>query len=589
YKVTATATASAGRKIVGYEWNVNGTKVETKTNVLTQTAPAFNAIADNKIRVTVIAIDDGGVKSEESAEIGIDVKADSSIKPTKPSLLAADLNGQTDVVENKEYKVTATATASAGRKIVGYEWNVNGTKVETKTNVLTQTAPAFNAIADNKIRVTVIAIDDGGVKSEESAEIGIDVKADSSIKPTKPSLLAADLNGQTDVVENKEYKVTATVQANGGRQIVGYEWNVNGTKVETTTNVLTQTAPAFDAIIDNKIRVTVVAIDSAGQRSDESAEIGIAVKADTSIKPTQPTLLAADLNGQKDVVEKNEYKVTATVQANGGRKIVGYEWKVNGTKVETTTNVLTQTAPAFNAIADNKIRVTVVAIDDAGVRSDESAEIGIAVKADMSIKPGKPTLQAPDYVKEGGTFTLSASAQANGGRTIKAYEWKVDGQVIGGATGGTLQRTAPTFNSNKRTYEYSVVAIDSVGARSDFTSKDITVTKDAPTTMSVNIPAGVPDNVKILVVEQLNSQSRGAHAIFSIGEGGKVLTMDCAPGAVISGYTDVAHLWLGWAPNYKTRMHLSKGFGAYLIWATHPNDSSPSKEWEWNIWGGCAP
>ncbi|MBK2323792.1 hypothetical protein, partial [Francisella tularensis] len=84
-------------------------KVETKTNVLTQTAPAFNAIADNKIRVTVIAIDDGGVKSEESAEIGIDVKADSSIKPTKPSLLAADLNGQTDVVENKEYKVTATA------------------------------------------------------------------------------------------------------------------------------------------------------------------------------------------------------------------------------------------------------------------------------------------------------------------------------------------------------------------------------------------------------------------------------------------------------------------------------------------------
>ncbi|MBK2348877.1 hypothetical protein, partial [Francisella tularensis] len=81
---------------VGYEWNVNGTKVETKTNVLTQTAPAFNAIADNKIRVTVVAIDDGGVKSEESAEIGID-----------------------------------------------------------------QTATAFNDIAYNKIRVTEVGIEDG--------------------------------------------------------------------------------------------------------------------------------------------------------------------------------------------------------------------------------------------------------------------------------------------------------------------------------------------------------------------------------------------------------------------------------------------
>lgn len=84
------------------------------------------------------------------------------------------------------------------------------------------------------------------------------------------------------------------------------------------------------------------------------------------------------------------------MQASAGRKIVGYEWKVNGTKVETTTNVLQQTAPAFKttAGAENKIKVTVVAIDNAGVRSDESAELGIAVKADMSIKPSTPSLSA---------------------------------------------------------------------------------------------------------------------------------------------------------------------------------------------------
>ncbi|WP_235269599.1 hypothetical protein [Francisella tularensis] len=502
YKVTATATASAGRKIVGYEWNVNGTKVETKTNVLTQTAPAFNAIADNKIRVTVIAIDDGGVKSEESAEIGIDVKADSSIKPTKPSLLAADLNGQTDVVENKEYKVTATATASAGRKIVGYEWNVNGTKVETKTNVLTQTAPAFNAIADNKIRVTVIAIDDGGVKSEESAEIGIDVKADSSIKPTKPSLLAADLNGQTDVVENKEYKVTATATASAGRKIVGYEWNVNGTKVETKTNVLTQTAPAFNAIADNKIRVTVIAIDDGGVKSEESAEIGIDVKADSSIKPTKPSLLAADLNGQTDVVENKEYKVTATATASAGRKIVGYEWNVNGTKVETKTNVLTQTAPAFNAIADNKIRVTVVAIDDGGVKSEESAEIGIDVKADSSIKPTKPSLLAADLngqtdVVENKEYKVTATATASAGRKIVGYEWNVNGTKVETKT-NVLTQTAPAFNAiadNK--IRVTVVAIDSAGQRSDESAEiGIDVKADSSIPGPTNVSLTAPNKAK---------------------------------------------------------------------------------------------
>ncbi|EDZ91194.1 InlB B-repeat-containing protein [Francisella tularensis] len=524
YKVTATVQAGAGRKIVGYEWNVNGTKVETTTNVLTQTAPAFNAIADNKIRVTVVAIDSAGQRSDESAEIGIDVKADSSLKPTQPSLLATDLNGQKDVVENTKYKVTATATASDGRKIVGYEWKVNGTKIKTTTNVFEQLAPSFNAIADNKIRVTVVAIDSAGQKSDESAEIAIDVKADSSLKPTKPSLLAADLNGQKDVVEKKEYKVTATVQAGTGRKIEKYEWNVNGTKVETTTNELTQTAPSFNAIVDNTIRVTVVAIDSAGVRSEESAEIGIAVKADSTNKPTQPSLLAADLNGQKDVVENTKYKVTATATASDGRKIVGYEWNVNGTKVETKTNVLEQLAPSFNAIADNKIRVTVVAIDDGGVRSEESREIAIAVKADSTNKPTTPSLLAADLngqkdVVENTKYKVTATATASDGRKIVGYEWKVNGTKIKTTT-NVFEQLAPSFNAiadNK--IRVTVVAIDDGGVRSD-ESAEIGIDVKADSSISG------PTNA---VIEGANEAKEGTQVALTA-------KATVAPGRVIKAY-----------------------------------------------------
>ncbi|AEB27664.1 hypothetical lipoprotein [Francisella cf. novicida Fx1] len=502
YTVTANATASDGRKIVGYEWKVNGTRIKTTTNVFEQLAPSFNVITDNKIRVTVVAIDDGGVRSDESAEISIDVKADSSLKPTTLSLSAADLNGQKDVVENTKYKVTATVQAGAGRKIEKYEWNINGTKVETETNILEETAPAFNAIADNTIKVTVVAIDSAGVRSEESAEIGIAVKADSSLKPTTLSLSAADLNGQKDVVENTKYTVTANATASDGRKIVGYEWKVNGTKIDTKTNVLEETAPAFNAIADNKIRVTVVAIDDGGVRSEESAEIAIAVKADSTNKPTTPSLLAADLNGQKDVVENTKYTVTANATASDGRKIVGYEWKVNGTRIKTTTNVFKQLAPSFNVITDNKIRVTVVAIDDGGVRSDESAEISIDIKADSSISgPTNAAIEGKDEAKEGTQVQLTGSAKLPVGRVIKAYEWRVDGGETVTTETANFTFTARNFDVDKESQSVSLVVVDSVGKKSQAVTKNVKITIDntisGPTGVQLTAPTQAKEGAPV--------------------------------------------------------------------------------------------
>ncbi|MDE5014803.1 hypothetical protein NAI47_12500, partial [Francisella tularensis subsp. holarctica] len=79
-----------------------------------------------------------------------------------------------------------------------------------------------------------------------------------------------------------------------------------------------------------------------------------AVLFDSSLKPTKPSLVEADLNGQKDVVEKKQYKVTELTTANGDRKIVKYIWKVNGDESETTTSVFTDVAPIYDANGENK-------------------------------------------------------------------------------------------------------------------------------------------------------------------------------------------------------------------------------------------
>ncbi|AEE87943.1 hypothetical lipoprotein [Francisella cf. novicida Fx1] len=470
YKVTADAQPSAGRKIVGYEWTVNNVIVDTTTtNELTQTAPAFNAIADNKLRVTVVAIDNAGQRSVKSPEIAIAVKADSTLKPTKPTL-SADLNGQKDVVEKKEYKVTASTTANGGRQIVKYIWNVNGDESETTTNILTKTAPAYVPNGENKIKVTVIAVDSANQRSEESSELQIAVKVDTSLKPTKPTLLA-DLNGQTEVVENKQYKVTANATASAGREIASYEWYVNDSKDAITTKELKKTAPAYVPNGENKIKVKVVAIDNAGVKSEVSNEIAIDVKADTSLKPTKPTLLA-DLNGQSDVVENTEYKVTANATASAGRQIASYEWYVNGVKDTITTQELRKTAPAYDPNGENKIKVKVIAIDNAGVRSDVSNEIQIAVKAaKLPFKPGID-IKSGDVVQNvliypNKRLTLEATVPANDSAKVKEYRWYLNDQLLQNEKGKQLTYTTPAYDKNNRGLIFKVKAVGNENIESD--------------------------------------------------------------------------------------------------------------------------
>ncbi|MDE5035585.1 hypothetical protein NAI71_09555, partial [Francisella tularensis subsp. holarctica] len=91
-------------------------------------------------------------------------------------------------------------------------------------------------------------------------------------------------------------KVPAFSTAQGDRKIVKYIWKVNGEESETTTSVFTDVAPIYDSNGENKIKVSVIAVDSANQRSEESAELQRAVKTNTTIKLTRPSLSAADLN-----------------------------------------------------------------------------------------------------------------------------------------------------------------------------------------------------------------------------------------------------------------------------------------------------
>ncbi|MBK2113392.1 hypothetical protein IBF26_06090 [Francisella tularensis] len=425
---------------------------------------------------------------------------------------------------------SVTKDSEGGAKPYNYYW-YDGYQNVAITKSTVDNGDFKYELKDNLKHNIVMSTGDkfGRNYSEDSNEVV--VYADMYKAPT------VEILSEDAVDEGKQALLAAEAVAYGNKTIQkdGYNWTVpEGWEIVSGqgTNLLVVKVPGYSKDMP-KGKFSVVATDSEGIESNVATK-EVAVLFDSSLKPTKPSLVAADLNGQKDVVEKKQYKVTATVQASAGRKIVGYEWKVNGTKVETTTNVLQQTAPAFNttAGAENKIKVTVVAIDNAGVRSDESAELGIAVKADMSIKPSTPSLSAPNSANEKTTIKLSAESSPNGDRQIREYEWKLDGVVISGMTAKEIEVTLPETNPSKRKNVFSVVAIDTAGVRSDPQSRDVTNVPVLDTSKKVSGKGITSSQLYQPLLDLLNAQKEKTHATFRYVDQqlGNRYEMVCEPG-----------------------------------------------------------
>lgn len=425
---------------------------------------------------------------------------------------------------------SVTKDSEGGAKPYNYYW-YDGYQNVAITKSTVDNGDFKYELKDNLKHNIVMSTGDkfGRNYSEDSNEVV--VYADMYKAPT------VEILSEDAVDEGKQALLAAEAVAYGNKTIQkdGYNWTVpEGWEIVSGqgTNLLVVKVPGYSKDMP-KGKFSVVATDSEGIESNVATK-EVAVLFDSSLKPTKPSLVAADLNGQKDVVEKKEYKVTATVQASAGRKIVGYEWKVNGTKVETTTNVLQQTAPAFNTTAgsENKIKVTVVAIDNAGVRSDESAELGIAVKADMSIKPSTPSLSAPNSANEKTIIKLSAESSPNGDRQIREYEWKLDGVVISGMTAKEIEVTLPETNPSKRKNVFSVVAIDTAGVRSDPQSRDVTNVPVLDTSKKVSGKGITSSQLYQPLLDLLNAQKEKTHATFRYVDQqlGNRYEMVCEPG-----------------------------------------------------------
>ncbi len=271
--------------------------------------------------------------------------------------------------------------------------------------------------------------------------------------------------------------VTFTATATNGGTAPAYQWRVNGTGVSGATG-----AVFTSSTLSNNDVVTVVMTASGN-----TACITGSPATSNAVTIAVTNSLAASVSitaDQTSICPGTPVTFTATA-TNGGTAPV-YQWRINGAAVAGTVNstftsstlnnndvvtvVMTAGGNNIGCITGSPATSNAVAMT---VSSNLTASVSITADQ-TSVCPGTPV-----------TFTATAT---NGG-TAPAYQWRVNGTNVAGATGVTF--SSSTLANNDRISVLMTVGGTGTGciSGSPATSNVITMSVSSSLTASVSITA----------------------------------------------------------------------------------------------------
>ena len=392
------ATPANGGISPVYQWKVNGTSVSGATG------SAFSYTPVNNDAVTCILTSDANCVSGNPATSNSIAMTVTPLSPVSVSI-AAGMNPVCAGVQ-----VTYAATGVNGGSVPGYQWKVNGTSVQGATGssyaytpvngdvvscMLTSglTCTSGNPAASNLISMTVNPLLVAGI----------------SITPSSnPVCLSTPVSFSSSIV-------------NGGNS-PAYQWQKNGLDITGATNSTYSFTPVDNEIIrciltSNAVCVTGNPVVSNGVNMTVNPGLPVSVVASASANP---------------VCDGSHVTVTAT-PTNGGNS-PAYQWVVNGITVSGATN------QSYNYIPVNNDAVKCI------MTSSLACVVGNPVSSNtvtMIVNPVQPVSVSISVTSNkvcAGTQVGFLATAANGGN-IPAYQWKVNGNNVQGATNSTYTYT----------------------------------------------------------------------------------------------------------------------------------------------------
>jgi hypothetical protein len=344
-------------------------------------------------------------------------------------------------------RIFSTLTADPGNweegTALSYQWKSNGTAISDATS---QTLPLTSTLKGTTISVEVSGKKSGFLdtryESADTAKVGLGLL-------TAPT---PTISGTAQV--NKTLTVSTGAWTTG--TTLSYQWNKDGKAIEGATGTTLALTPA---LVKSRITVTV-----SGAKSDyESTSKVSAQTAAVAAAPLQtstPTLSGSAVSGEK---------LTANLGTWTPGTSFTYQWKADGQILVGQTGASLVLTPAMiDKQITLKVTGSLAGYTTETISSEPSSKI-----APATLRTSVPTISGTARVDS----TLTADAGTWTAGADLAYQWKVDGTPVKGATSKTFTPTAAQQGQR--------VSVTVKGSLAGYTSAETTSVATAPVALGV--------------------------------------------------------------------------------------------------------
>ena len=451
--VTFTSTITNGGSSPAYQWKVNGGNTVTTANYTT------SSLANGDV-VTCVLTSNAACAAPVTATSGSVTMTVGTVVTPAVSINATSNNFCSGT------NVTFTATPTNGGTTPTYQWKKNGANINGATSATYSSSTLVNGDA-----ITVVMTSNAACLSTATAtsnSISMTVTS-----PVAPAVSISSGSGNT-ICAGTSVIFTA-VPTNGG-STPAYQWRNNGNNINgATSSTYTSSTLANGDIISVVLTSALTCVTAATATSTPiTMTVNSAVTPSVQISSASGSTICAGQN----------VSFTAT-PANGGNSPT-YQWKKNGNNINGATGATYSSSALVNGDV-----ITVVMTSNAACATTSTATSNALTMSIVSNGVPAVSISANpgNTICAGQSVTFTASP-VNGG-TNPSYQWKKNGNIIGGAVSSTYTTTTLTAGDSITVNMTSnSLCVSQVGA----VSNSIVISLSTPLTASVNISSSVGSN-----------------------------------------------------------------------------------------------
>ncbi|MCX6269258.1 MAG: hypothetical protein NTW16_18220 [Bacteroidetes bacterium] len=437
-----TAAAVNGGTTPLYQWKVNGTPVSGATNSYYSYVPANG----NTITCTVT--------SSETCTSGNPATSNTitmTVYPLLPVSLTIAASANPVCAGTL---VTYTATPVNGGTSPIYQWKVNG------TNVSQTSSASYSYVPANGNTITCVITSNATCTTGNPATSNTVTMTVNPILPVSVTIAAS----ANPVCAGTSVTFTAS-PVNGGTT-PAYQWKVNGSAVTGATNVSYTFVPA------NGNMISCVLTSSATCKTGNPATSNTVTMTVNMLLPVSVTIAASS-----NPVCAGASVLYTAIPVNGGTN-PGYQWKVNATNITGATSGTYQYIPVNNDV------ITCVLTSNATCTSGNPATSNAVAMVVNPLLPVSVSVAALANPVCAGTSVTYTATPVNGGSN-PAYQWKVNGTAVSGATNSYYEFTPVNGN----TISCVLTSNETCASGNPATSNTVTMTVNALLPVGVSIAA----------------------------------------------------------------------------------------------------